>query len=235
MNVVLTDNDGQVLTNRHPNPFFSDEIKGIYDNAPEPVQRQMYNFVGLLLSVNLDRRFRTMIRSSISKDGNEIYIFNQSVLDDVLTATRSVLLWHSFVQANQHIRFAKPGRTFRLQWLSHAHRVRQPKDDHPYDHNWDVRCYVPDQKHPPKELRPSQKPTNRFLITHPYGHIGMDALSEDGVSWRDGGKDRSWYYPGNSHLILLGIAEVIEQINLDYPLPEREDIISHQNDLSGIT
>lgn len=234
MNAVFTDNDGQVLTQRHPNPFYSDEIKKIYDNAPESVQHQMYNYTGILLSASLDRRFRRMVNLNVFGDREEINIFDQSILSQVLLATRSVFLWDSFFQANRHIRFARPGRTFELQWLSHSYRERQPKDEHPYDHNRDVRCYVPNQKLPPKELRPSQKPTNRFLITHPYGHIGMDTLSEDGVSWRDGGKGRSWYYPDNTHLILLGIAEVIEQVNLDYSVPKMEDIISHQNALVGM-
>ena len=31
-----------------------------------------------------------------------------------------------------------------------------------------------------------------------------------------GGADRSWYYPGNAHLLVFGRVEQLELVNLDY-------------------
>ena len=40
-----------------------------------------------------------------------------------------------------------------------------------------------------------------------------------GIGLRNGSKQRSWYYPGHSTLVLVGIQEILDQVNLDYDVP----------------
>ena len=57
-----------------------------------------------------------------------------------------------------------------------------------------------------------------FWISQPYGVSGMDGLP-DGVSMRNLGRERSWYYPRNSRLLVIGDERTLEKLVFSYPVP----------------
>ena len=64
----------------------------------------------------------------------------------------------------------------------------------------------------------------RVIISQPYlGHIsdpsqeiGPWETRTDLVVGVDAGKDKSWYFPGMASLFLIGTAEAVAKVNLDY-------------------
>ena len=74
----------------------------------------------------------------------------------------------------------------------------------------------------------------KIMITQPYlDRNGDEDKDETRIrkcleSWQEllpgltlqmGGSTRSWYYPGHSTLIIIGTAEIIEQVNTSYKIP----------------
>ena len=66
----------------------------------------------------------------------------------------------------------------------------------------------------------------KAIISHPYDY--GENCSNDLEAWKRqipnidiliGGSERSWYLPRVSSLIIIGQTQVLERINLDYPLP----------------
>ena len=65
-------------------------------------------------------------------------------------------------------------------------------------------------------LRLSGVRGSRLIVSHPYGHWGVDELEDVGLAYIDGGKERSWYYPGRTHLFVVGQPDVLAGIDLTY-------------------
>ena len=73
---------------------------------------------------------------------------------------------------------------------------------------------------------------NRFIISQPYCDDGLceACLSNvaqwqralPGLAWVAAGKHRSWYFPTNANLLFLGQQDVLDLLNLDYPLPKHQ-------------
>ena len=69
----------------------------------------------------------------------------------------------------------------------------------------------------------------RFIISQPYCDDGLSKSSLEQVTkwkseipdltWKDMGKERSWYFPSQANLILLGTQETLGALQLDYPVP----------------
>lgn len=57
-----------------------------------------------------------------------------------------------------------------------------------------------------------------FWVSQPYGVSGMDGLPE-GMAMRNLGRERSWYYPQQSKLLVIGDERTLEKLALSYPVP----------------
>ena len=107
-----------------------------------------------------------------------------------------------------------------------------------------VRAYLPDLKHKCRSGNHFQLSTGLldhaqdfnagrgglFTVGQPYIDKGLGGavveLAGQGLVFVNGGRNRSWYFPGHSTLILIGAADVLSKINVGYstedaaPLPQ---------------
>ena len=70
----------------------------------------------------------------------------------------------------------------------------------------------------------------RFIISQPYYEDTLSELCLDQISkwqaempdltWVAAGKERSWYFPNNANLLVLGSQNTLDSLKLDYPAPE---------------
>ena len=67
----------------------------------------------------------------------------------------------------------------------------------------------------------------KIIISHPYVELSENLMEEirklreeiPDLDARTGGTERSWFFPGHSHLIVIGSWENLNRVNLDYPVP----------------
>ena len=72
---------------------------------------------------------------------------------------------------------------------------------------------------------------DKLIISHPYMREDQDyacTLSEwkagmSDIAIRNGGEERSWYFPRHSSLLLIGRSCVLDRVNLDYPVPAQNE------------
>ena len=70
---------------------------------------------------------------------------------------------------------------------------------------------------------------NRFIISQTYCEDQLCKTCLDNVAtwqkempnlkWKSAGKERAWYFPNNANLILIGMQETLDSLNVDYPIP----------------
>ena len=60
----------------------------------------------------------------------------------------------------------------------------------------------------------------RIIISQPYGYWDVHQLDDYGLSYKDGGYYRSWYYAGVSTIFAIGKKEWLEYVNLEYDVPQ---------------
>ncbi len=70
---------------------------------------------------------------------------------------------------------------------------------------------------------------SRFIITQPYCGDQLCARCLPNIAtwqneitdlrWVSAGRERSWYFPNNANLILMGTQETLDSLNLDYTVP----------------
>ena len=125
----------------------------------------------------------------------------------------SETLFKAFQEANPDLQY-KEHHPCILEAQSRNHRCPRPNcgrvRGRPLDHDELVR--FPD--------------TEKIIISHPY-HYGED-YNDDLAAWKRhvpnieiliGGSERSWYFPRSSSLVIVGQEQILERIDLDYPLP----------------
>ena len=131
----------------------------------------------------------------------------------------SASLLEAFTNANPQVQFGSP----RYKCLRNIRESRHDCDTStaacmkrrwPADH--DQICRFPDGE--------------QFVIGHTY--CGDDLCPsclatvekcrqvDSEISWRTGGKDRSWYFPMSANIIVIGPAPTIRRLDLDYDPPK---------------
>lgn len=135
---------------------------------------------------------------------------------DPLWQKHSNDLFEAFLNAN-------PSTMFRDQYLGCVaeiepyHRCRKqghrPMSGGPIDHA--QLCRLPDG--------------SRFIISQPYccDELCKQCLADiatwqdeiPNLRWVSAGRERSWYFPNNANLIVLGTQETLNSLNLDYAVP----------------
>ena len=128
----------------------------------------------------------------------------------------SEALFQAFMDAN-------PGVMFRDRGLDCVNEV---EPNH--------RCYRRGHRHlngPPIDHAELCRLPNgsRFIISQPYCHekLCQRCLTQmqqwqvemPNLCWTSGKSQRSWYFPNNANLLLLGTQETLDSINLGYPIP----------------
>ena len=135
---------------------------------------------------------------------------------DIAWQKHSNALFEAFMTAN-------PGIMFRDKGLSCVAEI-----------NPHHRCYTKSHKSllgdPIDHAQLCRMPNGmKFIITQPYCDDGLSKSSLERVTkwkseipdltWKDMGKERSWYFPSQANLILLGTRETLDALKLDYPVP----------------
>ena len=135
---------------------------------------------------------------------------------DRLWKKHSTNLFEAFLDAN-------PGTMFRDRYLGCVAEIQpyhrchtqghRPMHSAPIDHA--QLCRLPDG--------------SRFIITQPYcgdqlcGRCLENIATWQGelpdLRWASAGRERSWYFPNNANLIVLGTQATLDSLNLDYTVP----------------
>ena len=121
-------------------------------------------------------------------------------------------LFKRFRKANPHLLISTANNAERtIQWLCRRHynskagkeiQAKIKKAPRTLDHG--------------VFLRLSGVRGSRLIVSHPYGHWGVDELEDVGLAYIDGGKERSWYNPGRTPLFVVGQPNVLADIDLTY-------------------
>ena len=69
----------------------------------------------------------------------------------------------------------------------------------------------------------------KFIISQPHYTRGLSKQSLEqlaqwrenipGLTWKDAGKEYSWYFPNQANMLLLGTQDTLDTLILDYPTP----------------
>ena len=119
--------------------------------------------------------------------------------------------WLAFVAANPSLRYSRSGGPCfhcgepRKRYYGYNSRCQCGGPSGWIDHAFHVR--IKGTRGEASVLTVSQSYT-------PNGE-GLDSL-ETALGFLYGGADRSWYYPGTTHLLVFGREEQLELVNLDY-------------------
>ena len=135
--------------------------------------------------------------------------------------------WHTygkslvdaFIKSNPEVQFGPTSKCLK-QLTSSTHRCNSVTSEgcspraRPLDH--DRMCRFPDGE--------------RFIISHPYCGDDLcenclDTVREwhtvdPEITWRTAGASRSWYFPNNSNLLIIGHQQTTDRLALDYPIPD---------------
>ena len=130
----------------------------------------------------------------------------------------SAALFQAFREANPELQY-RDRRVCPLEAQEKRHTCSRTTchyqaGGHPLDH--DEICRFPDGA--------------KLIISHPYPHGENDSFSEKLARWRihvpdmevrSGGAARSWYFPGRSHLVIIGQEKTLARVSLEYEMPAR--------------
>ena len=125
-------------------------------------------------------------------------------------------LFEAFMKAN-------PDVMFRDRSLDCAGEIK------PY-HRCPTRAHKSLYEHPLDHAQLCRLPDGmKFIISQPYcgNELCRNCLEQiakwqkdiPDLAWKCAGKELSWYFPGQTNLLLLGTQETLDALKLDYPVP----------------
>ena len=133
---------------------------------------------------------------------------------DAAWRKHSEAVFEAFRKANPEIQY-KETHPCLIELRRNRHqcytRHHTPLRGDPLDH--DELCRFPDG--------------DKLIISHPYARED-DTFSTDLAEWqaevpgtaaKNGGFNRSWYFPGHSTLVIIGKNEALDRVNLEFEIP----------------